>query len=211
MRPVKKKKTILIISITLIVLFSTLWSIGYIQVGYVMLYECFVPVKPPERLDNIPSSAIWYGGRDGGVWIDFISINNNDSCYKCFMYNDWSGNEYSQGWWDKNVFCLDSGIINIDTLRNLCRGFFGTTIPLQDGRQLIPDITNIRVNFAMVKPGMSEEEVKLLLGLPLYDDDSVSTYYIWIVDNPLVLNVKPKIYFDIATNLVVKTKWVEVP
>jgi hypothetical protein len=46
---------------------------------------CPEPVKPA----NVPLSAVWIGGCDGGNWIELVSIKDNKIRFK--IYRDWNG------------------------------------------------------------------------------------------------------------------------
>ena len=198
------KNKIIILSAILLLVIVILWSMGYIQIACVSLTEIFTSVKQPQRLENIPSTAIWYGGRDGGVWIDFIPIDHNDSCFECYIYNDFTGEQNSRAWWDNNIYCLESGDITIDSLKKNCAWFDGSRIGLKDGRLLTHDLSLFYENLTLIKPGMSEEEVKALLGTSYYLDYSDSTFNIWKYDIPATSNTIPKIYFNKSSKLVEK-------
>jgi hypothetical protein len=47
------------------------------------------PCSPPERPTGLPANAKWFGGCDGGNWIELIS--STDSKYRFKVYRDWDG------------------------------------------------------------------------------------------------------------------------
>ncbi len=47
-------------------------------------------VKAPEKHQNIPESAFWQGGIDGGFWYDCNPTEQNYR-YHCIVYNDSTG------------------------------------------------------------------------------------------------------------------------
>ncbi len=57
------------------------------------------PTTPP-RPAGLPKAAKWYGGSDGGVWIEIHARPNIE--YYARIYIDWSGKL-----WQEGVFVLD--------------------------------------------------------------------------------------------------------
>jgi len=53
------------------------------------------PCPPPVKLNNIPTSAFWVGGCDGGLWYELL--NRKDSIYTFKIYNDFNGQIVSEG------------------------------------------------------------------------------------------------------------------
>jgi len=47
------------------------------------------PCEPPPKPLKVPNEARWFGGCDGGNWIELISIVDNK--YRFRIYQDWSG------------------------------------------------------------------------------------------------------------------------
>lgn len=45
----------------------------------------------PERLPNIPKTAVWSGGIDGGEWFELVKINKKKKTYRIKVYNDGTG------------------------------------------------------------------------------------------------------------------------
>ena len=46
--------------------------------------------SPPVRPENIPNTAFWQGGKDGGFWYECISTTNQFE-FKCSVCNDFTG------------------------------------------------------------------------------------------------------------------------
>lgn len=44
---------------------------------------------PPEKPKNVPESAAWAGGCDGGNWIELVSIEEKELRFR--IYRDWNG------------------------------------------------------------------------------------------------------------------------
>jgi hypothetical protein len=59
--------------------------------GGILFYKYFFnqPCVGWEKPDNVPLSAIWIGGCDGGHWIELVSMQN-DTC-RFRIYRDWNG------------------------------------------------------------------------------------------------------------------------
>lgn len=47
------------------------------------------PCDPPERPTGLPLTAKWFGGCDGGNWIELVSTTENK--YRLKVYRDWDG------------------------------------------------------------------------------------------------------------------------
>jgi hypothetical protein len=61
-------------------------------VGFgILSYKWFFnqPCNPPQKPNNVPISAVWKGGCDGGSWIEFVSIKENIVRFR--IYRDWNG------------------------------------------------------------------------------------------------------------------------
>lgn len=61
------------------------------------------PLMPPERIEGIPVSAVWHGGRDGGYWFDVTEIKSGP-IYRIKIYNDVTGKLL----WNNNYKIEDS-------------------------------------------------------------------------------------------------------
>ena len=58
----------------------------------VFWYSVRVPNKnEPDRLSNIPKTAVWKGGIDEGFWLDVIGVNAKKKTYRIRIYNDYKG------------------------------------------------------------------------------------------------------------------------
>ena len=122
-----------IIPLGILALLMVSWFSGYLPVFIVMMYESVTPVVPPERPENVPATAVWAGGRDGGDFIDCVDFPDSSGCFDCVVYSDFVG------WIEmKGIFCLDEGKISIDSLRKVYGCYNGYWISLEDGRQLAP-------------------------------------------------------------------------
>ena len=75
------KKFILILIIVLMLIVVGLGCF----VHYYNNMEC----EEPQRVGQVPASALWIGGCDGGYWIDFVG-QKDDRC-RFRIYQDWSG------------------------------------------------------------------------------------------------------------------------
>jgi hypothetical protein len=64
--------------------------------------------EPPERLTNIPETAIWKGGADGGYWYDIVNIDNAKKSYRFRIYDDYEGGLVLDADFIKNASCDDS-------------------------------------------------------------------------------------------------------
>lgn len=54
------------------------------------LYLAYGPLKvsPPPRPANVPATALWKGGPDGGHWIDCTRSKDLGLAYDCVVYNE---------------------------------------------------------------------------------------------------------------------------
>lgn len=81
---------------------------------FTLIYFIYKPCKAitPEKYKNIPASAIWKGGCDGGCWIELV--NNRFDTFRFRIYFDsdgtlWSDCDNTQGIeltadnWDKYI------------------------------------------------------------------------------------------------------------
>jgi hypothetical protein len=60
-----------------------------VGLGYFDHYYSNMECEEPQRVGQVPASALWIGGCDGGYWIDFVG-QKDDRCRFRF-YHDWSG------------------------------------------------------------------------------------------------------------------------
>lgn len=75
------KKFILILIIVLMLIVVGLVGLNYFFVHW----EC----EEPQRVGQVPASALWIGGCDGGYWVDFVG-QKDDRC-RFRIYRDWDG------------------------------------------------------------------------------------------------------------------------
>ncbi len=134
-----------IIPLGILALLIMSWFSGFLPVLIVMMYESITPIVPPERPENVPVTAIWAGGRDGGAFIECLRAIETNHCFDCVVYFDYSGDI-----WMREIFCPDEGAITIDSLRKVYGGYDGIWISLKDGRQLVP-LVNRDLNSAQEK------------------------------------------------------------
>lgn len=75
------------------IILSLLLVVGVIFLSVILLNNLMkLPCDPPKRSENVPKTAIWSGGCDGGHWFEQvgrISVNNR---YRIRIYNDYDGN-----------------------------------------------------------------------------------------------------------------------
>ena len=57
--------------------------------------SCNSTPSAPPRPPNVPLSAVWVGGRDGGAFLDCTA--STDSLYACSVYNDATGDVWASG------------------------------------------------------------------------------------------------------------------
>ncbi len=122
-----------IVLLVVIVLLAIAWFSGYLPVAIVVILESISDPVPPIRPPTVPQEAIWAGGFDGGVFIDCEGATGGKSCYDCVIYFDHSGEI-----WMRDIYCLDTGAIALDSLRSVYSGFNGYEMALKDGRRLVP-------------------------------------------------------------------------
>lgn len=108
-----------------------------IAIAIILFFTCRFkrPCKQREKPENIPVSAIWKGGNDGGVWIELVEIKVDT--IRARIYNDWNGDllldadffsENCKGLlltktnWNENIIYFDGEKIytKIQVNRNYC-------------------------------------------------------------------------------------------
>jgi hypothetical protein len=75
--------------------------------------------EPPERLTNIPETAIWKGGADGGYWYDIVNIDNVKKSYRFRIYDDYEGSLVLDADFRKNTSCDDSYSLDRNILEKI--------------------------------------------------------------------------------------------
>lgn len=48
-------------------------------------------VEPPQKPKNVPETAIWSGGLDGGYWFEFNNYNRKTQEYSFTLYEETAG------------------------------------------------------------------------------------------------------------------------
>ena len=100
-------------------------------VGIITLFlvNCNSSVStPPEKVLGIPSNAKWYGGVDGGVWVEVVKAINN-KVYQLNIFNDITGEKQDSGVFE---LCASCDCLPIDSLTviNNISGYDGEKIYL---------------------------------------------------------------------------------
>jgi hypothetical protein len=117
----------MIIITTKKILFLLIVILSLLLLGGLAIYIVFsLPIKitVPEEPSNVPESANWYGGPDGGVWIDINQYNDKDNFFYSTMYFDSTGEI-----WSKGLFKYDyKDNITLDELKEKINGYYGGDI-----------------------------------------------------------------------------------
>lgn len=70
-----------------------LYIIGVVLliIAAILFYNWFFnqPCAEPDKPVNVPYSAIWKGGCDGGNWIELVSVEKERIRFR--IYRDWNG------------------------------------------------------------------------------------------------------------------------
>lgn len=103
----KRKKIVLLF--VLIIVFTVLML-------YVLI-ERVPNTDAPQRLSNIPKTAIWKGGIDEGFWFELEKIDTINKLYRFKIYNDYKGDlvldaEFIKNSECKNDYPLDKNIVD---------------------------------------------------------------------------------------------------
>ena len=88
--------------------------------------------SPPERPNNIPQNAIWYGGKEGGVWIKIDNSSKPNSFY-LEMYNDHTGELEDKG--DYFVKDCSNKQFSLNEISKLISAFDGEKVILTEIEQ----------------------------------------------------------------------------
>jgi len=62
----------------------------------------------PQKHNNIPSSAVWSGGPDGGAWYDCKKIEKFE--YSCTIYNEYTGDVEDKGEFRLKAYYYDKAL-----------------------------------------------------------------------------------------------------
>ena len=93
---------------------------------FTLIYFIYKPCKAiaPEKYKNIPASAIWKGGCDGGCWIELV--NNRLDTFRFRIYHDSDGTLWSDC---DYIFRNTQGIkLTADNWDKYITGYNGLTI-----------------------------------------------------------------------------------
>lgn len=69
-----------------------------------ILISCGEKFTPPEKPQNVPTSAVYAGGPDGGTWIDCIRKRQSKFVYLCKRYDEETGLKASEGFYKLKSF-----------------------------------------------------------------------------------------------------------
>ena len=101
----KIKKMIKIISLIILVLTALAYT------GYKYLNWSFnQPCDPPPKPDGMPVSARWYGGCDGGYWLEFVEYQSESNKYRFRVYLDYKTEVLLDADYMLNEECLQASI-----------------------------------------------------------------------------------------------------
>ncbi len=89
---------------------------------YLIAYLRNLPASPPERVGNIPLTAVWRGGQDGGMWFDVVKVKN-DSIFNIRVYMDIDGRIVEDGDFVANKEAMDE-ISKVKDVRDLITAYF---------------------------------------------------------------------------------------
>ena len=154
-----------------------------VTIGILLLVftACTETVTPPPRPANVPASAVWAGGVDGGAWIDCrFSFKEPFPGYTCKTFND-NGIPWTAGTYVLADVHRRDGAVTYTPAAEVARakpsqyvGFNGTIVELTGDRALVPDGT-----IDMPFPGGGGKRAEYDLGVPKsemqYEPDSRPT------------------------------------
>lgn len=117
-----------------------------LSLSFLLTLACGVPV--PARPANVPGSAEWAGGADGGAWIDCRwEAKEPATLYSCTTFNDNTGEVWARGQFvlsrtNRAPEPHEGRFITIAGPRSdrpSYRSFDGSVIYLSTGELLVPD------------------------------------------------------------------------
>lgn len=88
--------------------------------------------EQPERPNNVPTTAIWDGGVDGGNWIDCQLVDSLQNIFYCTVYEDFNGEILFKG-----KMKLEGEKISLSQLKNILGVYSGNEIYLKNSKKLI--------------------------------------------------------------------------
>jgi hypothetical protein len=74
---------ILKIALSIIGIFVVIFVLGYFAI------DTNVGCDPPEKPANVPVTAEWKGGCDGGTWVELVEMKADEIRFR--IYRDWNG------------------------------------------------------------------------------------------------------------------------
>lgn len=88
-----------------------------------------------ERQPRIPESAVWYGGKGGGSWIDAVETSN-DQAFHLRIYHDFTGDKEVDTWFSLSANCQEYRIPLRD-IHKVIKSYDGAAVALEmtDGRR----------------------------------------------------------------------------
>lgn len=110
----------------IVIIVVGLLALAYIGIEWVFSQPC----DPPSKPDNVPASAIWKGGCDGGSWIDIKKTEAANNFY-IDVYNEYNGELNVGGIFELEENCSGQQY-DIEKLRNSITAFDGEKIILSE-------------------------------------------------------------------------------
>ena len=106
--------------------------IGTVVLGMLSFLTACDRDYTPKRLSDIPESAVWAGGPDGGAWIE-CQVASDGKSNPCKVWSDQTGRLEAQG-----EFHLEREQRAAAKEELRFTGYGGTQIYLADNRVLVP-------------------------------------------------------------------------
>ena len=73
----------------------------------------------PTRFYNIPKSAVWIGGVDGGFWFNVVDIDSIKKTYRFKIYNDYNGELVMDADFVKDSICNNEYPLSKEVLKEI--------------------------------------------------------------------------------------------
>jgi len=104
-------------------------TLVFLVVIGLVFYKWFFnqPCKEPEKPKNVPLTAMWKGGCDGGHWIELVSIQDEVLRFK--IYRDWNGELILDSYF-KHYECEDFKITHANWKKHIA--YFGNDLMLYE-------------------------------------------------------------------------------
>lgn len=99
---------------------------------------CYVVAKysekdtGPVRPHNVPSSAKWYGGQKGGVWIEYIAKRSDKMTFYLKIYADVTGSLCYEG----KYYYKGKSNMSTNEILSSFSGWTGSNVFLKNGEYL---------------------------------------------------------------------------